>query len=110
MSVNIALFCDPTLPFAYLTLKKEPAPQVLAKDHVGLDRVKELDLHEYFLEDAIDAIVDTVEECSAVGVCDLLSFYYAEVHSIKVIYLVFLDITFRKFPLLHLVPRKHILF
>ncbi len=29
-------------------------------------------MHEYFLDDAIDAIVDAVEECSAVGVCELV--------------------------------------
>ncbi len=34
--------------------------------------MKELDLHEYFLDDAIDAIVDAVEECAAVGVCELV--------------------------------------
>ncbi len=38
----------------------------------GWDHVKEIDLHEYFLEDAIAAIVDTVEECSAAGVCELV--------------------------------------
>ncbi len=34
--------------------------------------MKELNLHAHFLDDAIALIVDTVEECSAVGVCELV--------------------------------------
>lgn len=34
--------------------------------------MKELNLHEHFLDDAITLIVDTVEECAAMGVCELV--------------------------------------
>ena len=34
--------------------------------------MREVDLHENFLEDAIALIVDTVEECAATGACELV--------------------------------------